>query len=124
MSVSTEGGAGDVVSRRSALGVVGSLGTLLLINPARSISHACRMVVDADEGPFYPKVPIPEHSDLTFVTSPSRRAEGEAIFMFGRVLNSACEPVAGAIVQIWQADSGGQYVHPRAPVTKPIDTNF
>jgi protocatechuate 3,4-dioxygenase, beta subunit len=90
----------------------------------RSIGHLCRMMVDADEGPFYPVVPIPLHDDLTYVESPALRAAGETIYMFGRVAGPDCTPVAGARVEIWQADRNGQYVHPRAPKQTPIDPHF
>jgi protocatechuate 3,4-dioxygenase beta subunit len=82
------------------------------------------MIVDADEGPFYPVVPIPIADDLTRVASAATRAQGEVIYMFGRVMGPDCQPVRGALVEIWQADMNGQYVHPRAPAKTPIDPNF
>lgn len=42
----------------------------------------------------------------------STDASGERIRIEGRVLDGAGEPVADAIVEVWQADADGRYRHP------------
>jgi protocatechuate 3,4-dioxygenase, beta subunit len=92
--------------------------------PARAIAHACRMVVDADEGPFYPVDPIPKTNDLLLAADGQPPADGELVYLAGLVTGTGCKPLAHAAVEIWQCDAGGQYRHPRAPVTKALDPGF
>ena len=35
----------------------------------------------------------------------------------GRVLDSSGSPIRGAVVEIWQADNNGAYLHTASPVT-------
>jgi protocatechuate 3,4-dioxygenase beta subunit len=55
------------------------------------------------EGPFF-KPRSPERSDL--IESGSR---GETVELTGLVLTRRCQPVAGALVDLWQADAQGDY---------------
>lgn len=107
------------ISRRSVLRMVMGAGAVLL-GPARAFAHACRDAVTADEGPFYPDGPIPETSDLLGPQPPP----GQILHLLGRVVDRSCAPIPGALVEIWQCDAGGQYDHPRAPKTKPLEKNF
>ena len=49
---------------------------------------------------------------------------GERIVVEGRVVDGAGRPVAGTLVEVWQANAGGRYRHDgdRHPV--PLDPNF
>jgi protocatechuate 3,4-dioxygenase beta subunit len=40
------------------------------------------------------------------------------------VLDARGEPVAGAVVEIWQVDGHGAYLHSRGEAEKPRDRNF
>ena len=76
-------------------------------------------------GPFYPlNRTADETTDLT--KSPTRpgRADGELLKVEGRVLTLTGRPVAGARVEIWQANSLGKYRHPSDTTPVPIDPNF
>jgi protocatechuate 3,4-dioxygenase beta subunit len=76
-------------------------------------------------GPFYPlNRPADETTDLA--QSPTRpgRAEGELLKVEGQVLTLTGRPVAGARVEIWQANSLGKYRHPSDTTPVPIDPNF
>ena len=55
------------------------------------------------EGPFY-KPRSPQRADLR---EPGLR--GQPVEVSGRVLTRACRPVAGALVDLWHADAGGDY---------------
>lgn len=76
-------------------------------------------------GPFYPlgKPPV-QGTDL--VTLPGRpgRAQGQIIHVMGRVLNAQGQPIAGARVEIWQANTYGRYTHPNDQNPAPLDPNF
>lgn len=49
---------------------------------------------------------------------------GERIRVTGRVLDGNGRPVAGQLVEIWQANSAGRYIHKRDQHPAPIDPNF
>ncbi len=111
--------AASELSRRSVITMLLAVGAVLLV-PARALARACRVAVAADEGPFYPVDPFPETADL-LGTSP---APGEILYLLGRVVDRNCTPVAGASVEVWQCDAGGQYNHPRAPKVKALEPQF
>jgi protocatechuate 3,4-dioxygenase beta subunit len=76
-------------------------------------------------GPFYPVIrPADRDSDLTLLAGHSRRAQGQVIHVAGRVLNLRGEPVAGARVELWQANTFGRYDHPSDPNPAPLDPDF
>ncbi|HEX9443219.1 MAG TPA: intradiol ring-cleavage dioxygenase [Candidatus Binatia bacterium] len=55
------------------------------------------------EGPFF-KPRSPERKSLV-----EPGVQGAAIVVEGRVLSTGCRPVAGALVDFWQADASGAY---------------
>jgi protocatechuate 3,4-dioxygenase beta subunit len=67
-------------------------------------------------GPFYPVIPpLESDADLTWVSSSRTQAKGEIINLVGRVLDRSGRPLAGARVELWQANSFGRYGHPLDP---------
>jgi protocatechuate 3,4-dioxygenase beta subunit len=76
-------------------------------------------------GPFYPMVkPLDQDADLTVLAGKQTHAQGKFIHLAGRVLNLKGEPVSGAKVEIWQADTHGRYSHLSDPNPAPLDPNF
>src|SRR5215831_7404960 len=64
------------------------------------------------EGPFYPdKLPLDTDNDLLIVNDSITPAVGEVTRLTGRVLTPSGEPVQGAVVEIWQVDGKGVYLH-------------
>ncbi len=49
---------------------------------------------------------------------------GERIVVSGRVLESDGRPVRNALVEIWQANAAGRYVHENDRHPAPVDPNF
>ncbi|CAM4435013.1 Protocatechuate 3,4-dioxygenase beta chain [Mycobacterium basiliense] len=49
---------------------------------------------------------------------------GERCIVTGRVLDGSGGPVAGQLVEIWQANAGGRYRHQRDQHSAPLDPNF
>ena len=49
---------------------------------------------------------------------------GERIIVHGRVIEQNGRPVAGALVEVWQANAGGRYRHRNDTYLAPIDPNF
>ena len=77
------------------------------------------------EGPFYPdKLPPDTDNDLTVLKNSSTPAGGEVINFSGRVLDQTGKPVQGAVIEIWQADNNGVYIHTRSPDQDRRDRNF
>ncbi len=80
---------------------------------------------DQVEGPFYPVIkPVDQDADLTVVKGKSGKAQGQVIYVMGRILNLKGEPIPGAQVEIWQANSLGRYTHPSDTNPAPLDPNF
>lgn len=64
------------------------------------------------EGPFYPDViPDDTDSDLVKIEGQVREVGGEVLHLSGRLLGSDGAPIAGALVEIWQCDVNGRYLH-------------
>ncbi|MCI0464610.1 MAG: hypothetical protein L0Z62_47395 [Gemmataceae bacterium] len=77
------------------------------------------------EGPFYPdKLPADTDNDLVLVNNSKTPARGIITHLSGKVLGSNGKPVAGAIVEIWQVDSKGVYLHSDSSNRAEYDRNF
>ena len=64
------------------------------------------------EGPFYPdKLPLDTDNDLIILNDGITPAIGEITHLTGRILSQAGEPIRNAVVEIWQADGAGTYIH-------------
>lgn len=68
--------------------------------------------------------PSDQDADLTVIAGKTGRADGQVIEVMGRVLNSDGKPIAGARMEIWQANTHGRYTHPSDRNTAPLDPNF
>jgi protocatechuate 3,4-dioxygenase, beta subunit len=118
------------ISRRDLLGVgAGAAAGLLAKRLGADVppGPACAEPTAAQtSGPFYPTHDRPdEDPDLTRVKGRAGRAAGELIVVQGRVLDEACQPIVGALVEIWQANTHGRYDHEKdAGNPRPLDPNF
>lgn len=64
------------------------------------------------EGPFYPdKLPLDTDNDLLILNDSLTPAVGEVTWLSGRVLDSRGDPIRSAVVEIWQCDAKGVYLH-------------
>jgi protocatechuate 3,4-dioxygenase beta subunit len=76
-------------------------------------------------GPFYPLNSIADRTgDLARSSGRPGRANGEILMVKGHVLTLTGRPVAGARIEIWQANSAGRYRHPSDKTSEPLDPNF
>jgi protocatechuate 3,4-dioxygenase beta subunit len=55
---------------------------------------------------------------------PGESAIGPRIIVHGRVLDERGKGVAGALVEVWQANAGGRYRHKKEGYIAPLDPNF
>lgn len=90
-----------------------------------ALANACGITPEQTEGPFYPIADqLDKNTDLTQIEGRSARALGEVCFIAGVVQDEFCQPVPGALVEIWQACVTGKYNHPADPNPAKIDPNF
>ena len=61
-------------------------------------------------------------NDLTRIAQAD--AIGERIIVSGRVLDENGRPVPDALIEIWQANAAGRYLHKRDQHDAPLDPNF
>jgi protocatechuate 3,4-dioxygenase, beta subunit len=86
---------------------------------ARSMRHR---TPDQVLGPYFPlERARVEQSDLTGADG---IAQGETIEVTGRILKRNGDPVSGARLTIWQANTFGRYRHPGDTSALPLDPNF
>jgi protocatechuate 3,4-dioxygenase, beta subunit len=77
------------------------------------------------EGPFYPdKLPLDTDNDLLIINDDTTEAIGEVTHLTGKILDSSGSPMRGALVEIWQVDNTGAYVHSQGSPTGKRDKNF
>ena len=64
------------------------------------------------EGPFYPDhMPLDTDNDLLTVNDSITPAVGQITHLGGRLLSAAGEPIRNTLVEIWQVDNNGVYLH-------------
>ena len=77
------------------------------------------------EGPFYPtKLPLDTDNDLLIINDAITPAVGEITHLTGRVLDVKGGAVRNAVVEIWQCDHSGAYLHPGSDNGDKRDKNF
>jgi protocatechuate 3,4-dioxygenase, beta subunit len=77
------------------------------------------------EGPFYPnKLPLDTDNDLLVINDGITPAVGEVTYLTGRIVDAKGEPVRNALVEIWQVDNNGAYIHTGDPNAEKHDKNF
>jgi len=64
----------------------------------------------------------PYESDLTI--QHAGEPLGERIIMTGRVVDGEGRPVRGQLIEVWQANASGRYIHKRDQHPAPLDPNF
>jgi protocatechuate 3,4-dioxygenase beta subunit len=90
----------SLVLTGASLWVPGAFAELLALTPRLT------------EGPYYPdKLPLDQDNDLIRVTNDSMPAVGIVTNLSGRVLDKSGEPLKGALIELWQADDNGCYIH-------------
>lgn len=77
------------------------------------------------EGPFYPdKLPLDTDNDLLIITDHIDPAVGAISHVSGRVLGIDGAPLRNCLVEIWQCDNAGAYLHSRTSNADKRDRNF
>jgi protocatechuate 3,4-dioxygenase beta subunit len=67
---------------------------------------------------------LPEDADLTRNAGSGGEAIGQRIIVTGRVLDEQGQPVPNTLLEIWQANAAGRYIHRNDQWPGPLDPNF
>jgi protocatechuate 3,4-dioxygenase beta subunit len=114
-----------LLSRREALALMGASGAILLTGAARgqtppaTAQLSCVVRPQQTEGPFF----VEEALDRSDIRSDPRTGQLSAgmplllTFRVSRLSGSACVPLAGAQVDVWQSDATGRYSDVRGSST-------
>ena len=79
----------------------------------------------ATEGPFYPdKLPLDTDNDLLIINDTITPAVGQITHLTGKVTDINGQPIRNALVEIWQCDGNGVYLHTRSSNSEQRDGNF
>jgi protocatechuate 3,4-dioxygenase beta subunit len=74
-------------------------------------------------GPVISRVSV-EDADMTRNAGTGGEAIGQRISVTGRVLDELGRPIPNTLLEIWQANASGRYVHRNDQWPGPIDPNF
>ncbi len=111
-----------LVARRTFLGRLG-YGVAALGTPG--LMAGLLQTPRQTEGPFYPDhLPLDTDNDLIVLNDSLTPAAGEIAYVSGRVLDARGEPVRDALVEIWQCDHNGVYLHSGSDNAGRRDRNF
>jgi protocatechuate 3,4-dioxygenase beta subunit len=77
------------------------------------------------EGPFYPDhLPLDTDNDLLIINDAITPAVGDITWLTGRILDATGQPMRNALVEIWQVDHNGVYIHSGSNNRNKHDANF
>lgn len=77
------------------------------------------------EGPFYPKpLPLDTDNDLLLINDKITPAVGKVTHLTGKVMDIKGNPMRGVLVEIWQVDGQGVYLHQGSAGKDKRDKNF
>jgi protocatechuate 3,4-dioxygenase beta subunit len=103
-----------IVSRRGFISRTAFLGAAAFAVPG-AFAEQLTLTPRQTEGPFYPdRLPLDTDNDLIIMNESLTPAVGEITHLTGRVLDAHGEPIKSAVVEIWQCDANGVYIHTRS----------
>ncbi len=77
------------------------------------------------EGPYYTvDKPADRDNDLVELAGATGVPAGTILEFGGTVYDATGMPLEGLVIEIWQTDDSGAYLHPRDPATDNRDRNF
>jgi protocatechuate 3,4-dioxygenase beta subunit len=115
---------GIMISRRNFAGAGIAAAGLVMATGLRA-SQLKALTAESPMGPFFPlDVPADSDADLTWIKGHSQRASGQVIELTGRVFDLKGNPIAGARLDLWQANAAGRYAHPADIAKAPLDPHF
>jgi protocatechuate 3,4-dioxygenase beta subunit len=92
---------------------------------AQETDEPVALTPSQQEGPYYPvEIPVDHDADLTVVGESEVVATGQPLMLEGVLLDAGGAPIEGAVVEIWQTDAFGVYLHPGDPGYADRDAAF
>ncbi len=92
--------SGGLAIGSTAIVVPGAFAEVLVATPPQT------------EGPFYPnRLPLDTDNDLLIINDGITPSIGEITHLTGKVLDAKGNPIRNALVEIWQCDGNGVYLH-------------
>ena len=89
------------------------------------MAEALTLTPKQTEGPFYPdKMPLDTDNDLLIINDSLTPAVGTVAYLNGKVTDFKGNPIRNALVEIWQVDNNGVYLHSRGGKRDKLDSNF
>jgi len=92
------------------------------------LAEALTYTPEVTQGPYYPlanNIPLDKDNDLLYLNNNLTAATGLITYVTGRVLDASGNPVKGALVELWHADNGGNYIYSASAARNPAaDANF
>ncbi len=90
-----------------------------------AFAEALTLTPKQTEGPFYPvDLPLDTDNDLIVLNDSLNPALGSVTHLSGRVTDVKGEPIRNALVEIWQVDHHGVYLHEGSDGAGKRDKNF
>jgi protocatechuate 3,4-dioxygenase beta subunit len=115
----------ELSSRRHFLSTlaIGTVGSAAFLTPA--VFADLLQTPKQTEGPFYPdRMPLDTDNDLLIINDAITPAVGAVTYLSGRILDRRGEPIRSAVVEIWQCDNNGAYLHSGTTNRDKRDANF
>jgi protocatechuate 3,4-dioxygenase, beta subunit len=101
-----------------------SVGAAAALGARGAFAQALATAVTGD-GPYYPdRLPLDTDNDLLIINDGITPAVGEIAHFGGRLLAETGAPVRGAVIEIWQSDVNGSYIHTEGRNDGKLDRNF
>jgi protocatechuate 3,4-dioxygenase beta subunit len=113
-------------TRRGFLGgAVGLAWGAVLFNVPGAFAEELVKTPPQTEGPFYPdKLPLDTDNDLLIINDSITPAVGKITHLTGKILDPRGTPIKNALVEIWQVDNNGAYLHSGTSNRERRDKNF
>jgi len=102
------------------------IGTLALaLSAPGAFAEQLSLTPKQTEGPFYPAhLPLDTDNDLLIINDGITATIGEVTHLSGRLLDTKGDPIRNAVVEIWQVDGKGVYLHSGSNGKAGRDANF
>lgn len=99
--------------------------TAALFSTPGLFAEELRQTPRQTEGPFYPNhLPLDTDNDLLVINEGTTPGIGEVTYVSGRILDAKGDPLRNALVEIWQCDANGAYLHTGTTNAEKRDKNF
>jgi len=114
-----------VIGNKRRAFIKNSLSVSSLLCVPGLMAEALSLTPHQTEGPFYPdKMPLDTDNDLIILNDSLTPAVGTVAYLSGKVTDIKGNPLRNTLVEIWQVDNNGVYLHTRGGSRSKLDSNF